>query len=257
MRIALGIEYDGSAFQGWQTQRNAPSVQACVEAALSKVANHPVEVVCSGRTDTGVHARCQIVHFDTEANRSDRAWMLGGNSLLPDTVVIHFVQPVAHDFHARFSARARRYRYTIANRPTRPAIGRAQLSWVREALDVEVMQQAAQVLVGTHDFSALRTVACQAKSPVRTIHAIQFSRDGDRIHMDIQANAFLHHMVRNIVGSLLPIGRGERDAHWLAQVLASRDRTQAGVTAEANGLCFLGPLYPAECGLPDFLSLPA
>lgn len=256
MRIALGIEYDGSAFQGWQVQVDAPSVQATVEHALSRIANHPVHVTCSGRTDTGVHARCQVVHFDTTAERTPRAWILGSNSLLPDTVVVHHAQAVADDFHARFDARARRYRYTIANRPTRPAIGRPLLSWVREPIDHERMQEAAQVLVGTHDFSALRTVACQAKSPVRTIHHIRFARDGDLVHMDIQANAFLHHMVRNIVGSLLPIGRGEKDAAWLAGVLASRDRKQAGMTAEANGLVFVGPLYPRTCGLPEPLCLP-
>ncbi len=256
MRIALGIEYDGSPFQGWQWQQNAPSVQAEVEAALSKIANHPVTVVCSGRTDAGVHARCQIVHFDTDAARLPRAWILGSNSLLPDTVAVHFAQQVSDGFHARFDARARRYRYTISNRPARPAICRPQLSWVREPIDHERMQAAAQVLVGTHDFSALRTVACQAKNPVRSIHHIRFHRDGDLVHMDIQANAFLHHMVRNIVGSLLPIGQGERDAEWLRGVLESRDRKRAGVTAEANGLVFLGPMYPRECGLPETLSLP-
>jgi len=256
VRIALAIEYDGSAFQGWQIQVAAPSVQAEVERALGKIANHPVTIVCSGRTDTGVHARAQIVHFDTLADRDMRAFVLGTNSVLPDSVRIHHAQVVADDFHARFDARARRYRYTIANQAVRPAIGREHLSWIREPIDHERMHHAAQHLVGTHDFTSLRTVACQAKNPVRTIHHIRFSRDGNLVHMDIQANAFLHHMVRNIVGTLLPVGRGETDDATIASILASRDRTCAGVTAPPNGLVFVGPLYPQVCGLPAAYTLP-
>ena len=257
MRIALGIEYDGTGFHGWQRLSHGPSVQAAVEAALSKVADEPVEVVCAGRTDAGVHARCQVVHFDTRAERSRRGWMLGTNSNLPAGVAAIWAQPVADDFHARFSALARRYRYTILNRPARAALDARQVAWERMPLDAQAMHAAAQALVGENDFSAFRTVACQARSPMRNVHEIAVRRDGDRVIVEIQANAFLHHMVRNIVGSLLPVGRGEEKPEWIAQLLAGRDRAAAGPTAAAQGLAFLRPYYPAEYGLPAELAWPA
>lgn len=251
MRYALAVEYDGTDFLGWQTQSQGPTVQAALERALSFVAGGEVGVVCAGRTDTGVHARGQVVHFETEANREARAWVLGGNTRLPSSVAILWAQPVSDAFHARYSARARRYRYSLLNRTARPGLDSRRLAWEYRALDVCAMHEAAQALIGEHDFTSYRTVACQAVSPNRQIQALSVSREGDRVHFDIQANAFLHHMVRNIVGSLLKVGRGERTREWIAEVLAARDRRLAGATADARGLCFLGPLYPAESGLPE------
>ena len=251
MRIALGIEYDGTDFSGWQRLSHGETVQARVEEALSFVAAEPVEVVCAGRTDAGVHARCQVVHFDTQAQRSERGWMLGSNSRLPPNVAVRWARPVADDFHARFGARARRYRYEILNRPVRAALDARYVTWERVPLDAQAMHAAAQALLGEHDFSAFRTVACQARNPLRNVHEISVTRDGERVVMQIQANAFLHHMVRNIVGSLLPVGRGEQPPAWIAQLLAGRDRALAGPTAPPQGLAFLGPLYPRESGLPE------
>jgi len=256
LRIALGVEYDGTDFLGWQRQQHGPSVQATLEHALSFVANAPIEVVCAGRTDAGVHARCQVVHFDTTAERPPRGWMLGVSSRLPDSVCVLWAQTVSEDFHARFGARARRYRYIILNRRVRPALDARYVAWERQTLDAQAMHDAAQSLVGEHDFNAFRTVACQAKSPVRTVHEISVRREHEHVIVEIQANAFLHHMVRNIVGSLLPVGRGEQPTAWLAQLLAGRDRALAGPTAAAAGLTFLQPLYPAESGLVAALCLP-
>jgi tRNA pseudouridine38-40 synthase len=243
MRYAAGIEYDGSAFLGWQRLSHGASVQGAVESALSYVADEALEVICAGRTDAGVHARCQVVHFDS-------AWLMGANSRLPSAVCLRWVQPVADDFHARYAATARRYCYTILNRPVRPAIGRACLTWERQPLDVARMHAAAQALLGEHDFSAFRTAACQARSPNRRVDAVRVRRADEQVVVDIQANAFLHHMVRNIVGSLLPVGRGERPVEWLAALLAGRDRAVAGSTAPPSGLLFVGPLYPSRFGLP-------
>ena len=251
MRIALGIEYDGTDFQGWQRLSHGPSVQAAVESVLSFVADHPVEVTCAGRTDSGVHARCQVVHFDTTAVRSPRAWILGSNSRLPDSVCVRFAQTVPDDFHARFSATSRRYRYRILNRAIRPALEARYVTWERQPLDVDAMQAAANSLLGEHDFSAFRAISCQANSARRTVHEVTLTRHGDAIEMAIEANAFLHHMVRNIVGSLLPVGLGERPAAWVGQLLAGRDRTVAGPTAPPTGLTFEGPRYPGRFGLPD------
>ncbi len=255
MRFALGIEYDGTDFLGWQRLSHGRSVQAAVEAALSFVAAHPVEVTCAGRTDSGVHARCQVVHFDSMSERSERAWTLGANAQLPRDVAVLWAQPVAEGFHARFGARARRYRYTILNRPIRAALDARFVTWERAPLDTDAMQRAAQALVGEHDFSAFRTVACQANSPMRHVREIVVVRAGDEVAIEIEANAFLHHMVRNIVGSLLPIGRGERAPEWLAELLHGRDRSVAGPTAPASGLVFVGPRYPAEWQLPVEVTL--
>ncbi|MBS7457615.1 tRNA pseudouridine(38-40) synthase TruA [Coralloluteibacterium stylophorae] len=254
MRYALGLEYDGTGFMGWQRLPAGATVQAAVEAAVSKVAAAPVEVVCAGRTDSGVHALCQVVHFDSPVERAPRAWALGVNTLLPDSVAVRWCVPVAADFHARFGARARRYRYRICNRMLRPGLERRFLAWERRPLDAGAMHQAAQALVGEHDFSAFRTVHCQAPHARRNLHAIRVWREGDEVRLEVEANAFLHHMVRNIVGSLLPIGRGERPVEWIAELLAGRDRSVAGPTAQAAGLLFLGPRYPRAHGLPEEVS---
>jgi tRNA pseudouridine38-40 synthase len=255
MRLALGIEYDGTDFSGWQRLSHGRSVQGDVEAALSFVADHPVEVTCAGRTDAGVHARCQVVHFDTGAQRSERAWTLGTNSRLARDVAVLWTRPVADDFHARFGARARRYRYTILNRPVRAALAARFVTWERVPLDVDAMRDAAQALIGENDFSAFRTAQCQANSPMRDVREIAIARHGDEVAIEIEANAFLHHMVRNIVGSLLPSGRGGRPVEWLGGLLRGRDRSVAGPTAPACGLAFLAPRYPAQWNLPAEVTL--
>lgn len=257
MRLALGIEYDGGAYSGWQRLGAPaggdplPTVQGVLEAALSTVADAPVATICAGRTDAGVHARCQVVHFDTTAVRDVRGWLLGTTTRLPRDVCVRWCAPVDDGFSARFSAVARRYRYSILNRAVRPALDRQYLAWVRAPLDAGAMHAAAQALLGEHDFSAFRAVQCQAAHARRDLQAIAVRRLGERVVVDVQANAFLHHMVRNIVGSLLEVGMGERAPGWIAQLLAARDRTRAGATAPSSGLCFLGPLYPAAHGLPD------
>jgi len=261
MRYALGVEYDGSGLSGWQRlgkpgTEAPPTVQQMLEEALSSVADAPVDTVCAGRTDAGVHARCQVVHFDSDAAREPRGWMLGATSRLPQAVCVRWCVPVAGDFSARFSAHARRYRYSILNRPMRPALGRQYLSWVRQPLDADAMHRAAQALVGEQDFSAFRTVHCQAPHARRNLQHIVVTRQDEYVHVDVQANAFLHHMVRNIVGSLLPVGQHEQPEAWIAALLAGRDRTLAGPTAPPGGLVFIGPLYPAGCGLPTEVTLP-
>lgn len=262
MRLALGVEYDGTAFSGWQRltkpgeQGGLPTLQGALETALGSVANAPVATVCSGRTDAGVHARCNVVHFDSDAHRDMRGWVLGTTSRLPHDMSVLWCVPAADDFNARFSAVARRYRYRILNRSVRPALHRQFQSWVRTPLDAAAMHDAAQQLVGEHDFSSFRTVHCQAPHARRDLQSISVHREGDEVWVDVQANAFLHHMVRNIVGSLLEVGGGSRKAAWIGEVLAARDRTVAGPTAPAAGLCFLGPLYPPQWGLPAGVTLP-
>ncbi|MDQ2703364.1 MAG: tRNA pseudouridine(38-40) synthase TruA [Pseudomonadota bacterium] len=263
MRLALGIEYDGSGFSGWQrldrpgepSRRSEPTLQSALEEALSFVAGQRVDTICAGRTDAGVHAACQVVHFDTAAQRDPRGWMLGTTSRMPPAISVLWCVPVAADFHARFSARARRYRYRILNRAVRPALERQYLSWERLPLDAGAMHRAAQALVGEHDFSAFRTVHCQAPHARRSVHEVSVRREGDVIEVEIQANAFLHHMVRNIVGSLLPVGRGQAREEWPGELLAGRDRTVAGPTAPPDGLVFVGPRYPATWGLPAAVSM--
>lgn len=265
MRLALGIEYDGGGFSGWQRldkpgeppRRNEATVQSALEEALSFVAGERVDTTCAGRTDAGVHAACQVVHFDTQAQRDPRGWALGATSRLPPAVSVLWCMPVADDFHARFSARARRYCYRILNRAVRPALQRQYLSWERVPLDAGAMHRAAQHLVGEHDFSAFRTVHCQAPHARRNVRGVSVRRAGDVVEVEIEANAFLHHMVRNIVGSLLPVGRGQAPEDWPAELLEGRDRTLAGPTAPPDGLVFVGPLYPARWGLPAQVSLEA
>ena len=254
MRIALGIEYDGTDFFGWQRLKEGPSVQGRLEQALSRVADHPVEVSCAGRTDAGVHGRCQVVHFDTPAQRDMRGWVLGSCSNLPDSVAVLWAQPVADDFHARYAARSRRYRYRILNRPVRAALEARYVTWERLPLDAARMHQAAQALLGLHDFSAFRALSCQAKHPHRTVLSVDVRRDGEYVTLEIEANGFLHHMVRNIVGSLLLGGRGERPVEWMAELLVGCDRQVAGPTGPASGLTFIGPRYEAHWGLPPEVS---
>ncbi len=256
-RYAIAVEYDGHEYLGWQTQKIGPTLQATLEAALSHVADTSIAAVCSGRTDAGVHGLGQIVHFDSPIERSERAWTLGGNANLPKSMAIRWCQQVDAEFHARYSALARVYRYSLINRPARAALFRRTLAWEQRKLDVSAMQQAAALLVGEHDFTSFRTVACQAKRPWRRLDTIDISTDGEQIHFLVQANAFLHHMVRNLVGSLLVVGRGDQPIEWVDGVLKARDRTLAGPTAPAEGLVFLGPKYPARFGLPaDWVAAP-
>lgn len=256
MRIALGIEYDGSPFYGWQRQEGQDSVQSQLEAALSQVADEPIIVFCAGRTDRGVHALEQVVHFDTGAQRPEHAWLLGGNALLPKSIRIKWVKPVANDFHARFSAQYRRYCYVIANTEVPPALYHQQATWFRQPLDVELMHQAAQQLLGEHDFAAFRAAACQAKHGIRTLQHINLRRRGELILLDIQANGFLHHMVRNITGSLLKVGIKEQPVGWIADLLVGQDRTQASITAPPNGLYFSQVGYDPSFELPQVVKKP-
>jgi tRNA pseudouridine38-40 synthase len=249
-RIAIGIEYDGTAYSGWQLQQHAPSVQAVLERALSSVADHELRLSAAGRTDAGVHALMQVAHFDTTASRPEQAWVLGGSAEAQPDVSILWARQVPDDFHARFSALSRSYLYRIVNRRVRPAIDRARACWVRQPLDAEAMHAAAQSLVGENDFSAFRAAGCQSPTPVRRLTCIAVRRDADRIEIEVTANAFLHHMVRNVAGTLIAVGAGDQPAGWVAEVLASRDRVRAGATAPPQGLYFAGVEYEARWGLP-------
>lgn len=251
MRVAMGIEYDGSSFCGWQRQKGGlDTVQERVEKAISRVASHPVSVFCAGRTDTGVHGLGQVIHFDTPAMRPMRGWLLGTNVNLPMEVSVNWVQEVSPSFHARFSAVSRSYRYLILNRPTRSAIWRNRAVWVHRPLDEQRMQAAARCLVGTHDFSSYRALGCQAKSPVRTITRLEVRRESEQILIDVTADGFLHHMVRNIAGVLMAIGKGDRPLEWSREVLEYRDRTLGGVTAPPEGLYLMHVAYPKTFNLP-------
>lgn len=251
-RIAMAVEYDGSAFSGWQIQPHARTVQACLEEAIGRVAAHPVRLACAGRTDAGVHAEAQIVHFDTHARRSSRAWALGSNVNSPPDVGVRWAVEVPGDFHARHSARARHYRYLIQPRATRSALMRNRAVWVHHALDVERMREAAQSLVGERDFTSFRAAGCQANTPVRRVHYLEIERRGDLIELRIGANAFLHHMVRNIAGVLMAIGRGDMPTSWTAELLVARDRAAGGVTAPAQGLYLVAVDYPPIYRFPTF-----
>jgi tRNA pseudouridine38-40 synthase len=250
VRVAVGVEYDGTDYCGWQRQSHSPSVQAPLEAALSSVADHEVTVHCAGRTDTGVHAHEQVVHFDTTAKRSERSWVLGSNTRLPNDIAVLWAREVPVDFHARFAAVARTYRYSIYNRWVRPALWARQTAWVLQPLDAERMHLAAQCLVGEHDFSSFRAAGCQARQPVRCVDAISVYRSGELVVIEVTANGFLHHMVRNIAGSLIAIGRGDQSVSWMTQVLEARQRRFAGVTAPASGLVFWQAHYPDIFELP-------
>lgn len=258
MRVALGVEYDGSAFHGWQVQPGGGTVQDALQAALREIAGVPVDVVCAGRTDAGVHATGQVVHFDAPVERPLSAWVRGVNTFLPPAVAVRWAQPVADDFHARFAAFGRRYRYLLLNRPQRPGVWHGRAGWYHHALDTAAMQQAADHFVGEHDFSAFRAAECQAKSPVKTLRRAEVRRVGDLVVFDFEASAFLHHMARNMVGSLVYIGQGKHAPGWIAELLDERDRRRAAPTFAAAGLYLVGVEYEARWGLPggDDTSLP-
>ena len=250
-RVALVFEYDGASFHGWQYQKSGiPSVEGALSKAVAKVANHPVELVCAGRTDAGVHASYQVVHFDTHSIRNLRSWVMGINTDLPGAVSVHWAGNAREEFHARFSASYRRYRYVIYNHPVRPGIMRHQVSWNYRPLDACAMHNAAQVLVGEHDFSSFRAAGCQSRTPYRNLHHITVSRHGDFLVIDVQANAFLHHMVRNIAGALMAVGCGKRPQSWIREILEARNRTLAGVTAPPFGLYLVDVGYPSAFGVP-------
>ncbi|MEN3752065.1 tRNA pseudouridine(38-40) synthase TruA [Mangrovibacter yixingensis] len=250
-KIALGIEYDGSQYYGWQRQQEVRSVQENLEKALSQVANEPIHVFCAGRTDAGVHATGQVVHFETQSERKDAAWTLGANANLPGDIAVKWVKHVPEAFHARFSATARRYRYVIYNNRLRPAILQRGVSHYHLPLDAEKMQRAAQSLLGENDFTSFRAVQCQSRTPWRNVSHIRVNRYGEYLVVDIKANAFVHHMVRNIVGSLLEVGCGNQPEEWIAWLLAAKDRTLAAATAKAEGLYLVAVDYPAEFALPE------
>lgn len=251
MRIALGLEYDGRAFRGWQVQENTRTVQASVEAALARIAGHDLRVHCAGRTDAGVHACGQVVHFETDVQRPLRAWVLGANVHLPEDVAVLWAVPVEDDFHARFSATGRVYRYLILNRPSRPALFRGRAAWECRPLDAAAMGDAARHLLGEHDFSSFRAVGCQAKHPVRELRRLEVSRQGQWVCLEAEANGFLHHMVRNIAGVLMAVGAGKRPSDWVREVLERRDRRLGGVTAPADGLYLTRVEYPRRFALPE------
>lgn len=250
MHYAAGVEYLGTRYAGWQAQKHARGVQAEVEAALSFVANASVEVVCAGRTDAGVHALGQVIHFDAPVERPAHSWMLGANTRMPDDVSIRWVQAVNSDFHARYTAIGRRYRYVIHNTRSRSAIWCDRAAWWTYPLDAERMHAAGQVLLGEHDFSSFRAAECQSSTPWRRVEALRVRREGAFVLIDIQANAFVHHMVRNIAGTLLEIGQGKREVAAMADILAARDRKVAGVTGPAGGLYFVTALYPPPYAFP-------
>jgi tRNA pseudouridine38-40 synthase len=249
-RIAVGIEYDGSAFAGWQSQQSLRTVQQALEGALAAVAAAPVSLVAAGRTDAGVHARGQVAHFDTQAERTPRSWLLGANSELPADVAVTWAQPVPAHFHARYCAEARVYRYVVLNRTARSALNAARAAWVTRRLDTEAMSAAGALLIGEHDFSAFRAAECQARSPIRRLTGLEVARRGDWIVIEAVANAFLHHMVRNIAGLLIAVGKGDAPPEWARTVLEGRDRTRGAATAPAAGLYLWEVRYPAAFALP-------
>lgn len=260
MRFALGLEYDGSAFAGWQTQAasaRVATVQDALDAALSNIANQTIVSVCSGRTDAGVHALQQIVHFDTTATRPLQAWVRGLNSLLPHSVVVRWVMAVPEHFHARHSAFARRYTYVLCSDAVRPALLQGKVGWVHRTLNLDNMRLAAALLLGEHDFSSFRASECQAKSPVRVLSQFTISKHGKLFFFDVQANGFLHHMVRNIIGALVYVGQGRWTVDEFAKVFAAKDRRQGAPTFWPDGLYFCGAVYPADFAMPAPLSIAA
>ncbi|MDB6095889.1 MAG: truA [Francisellaceae bacterium] len=253
-RIVLGLEYDGSKSHGWQSQKEVSSIQEHLEKALSLVASEPIKVICAGRTDKGVHATSQIVHFDTTMSRSPAAWLYGTNTHLPKFIRVLWSQPTVWDFNARKKAISRFYRYLIYNHPIRPSLFRSQVTWVYRHLNERIMQEAAGHWLGTHDFSSFRAAFCQSKTPIRTIHTINIKRCEDFVIIDFHANAFLHHMVRNMVGVLISIGTNKKPISWAKSVLEARDRKQGGVTAPPQGLYLSGVKYPDEYNLPESIN---
>lgn len=250
-RWAMGVEYDGTHFCGWQQQPQLRTVQGELERALSLVADATITAVCGGRTDAGVHAHGQVAHFDTDVRRSMRAWVLGTNAHLPRQASVSWVRPVPQFFHARYSALRRHYRYSILNRAARSAMHEGRTTWIHAPLDTERMQAGAVHLLGEHDFSAFRAAECQSNSPIRRVDRLQIERSGELVHIDIAANAFLHHMVRNMMGALIAVGQGKYPPDWLAEVLRARSRAMAAPTFPPDGLYFLGPSYESHWGLPE------
>ena len=248
----MGVEYDGSAYNGWQKQNIGLGIQTVVEKALSKVANHQINSICAGRTDTGVHARSQVIHFDTITERDNYGWLAGVNSNLPPDINITWVKNVNDDFHARFSASKRKYSYKILNQKTRSSLSRNFFWWVYDELDVNQMQSGAKYLIGKHDFTSFRATSCQASSPIREIFDIQIQKNDEGLRITLTANAYLQRMVRNIVGALVQIGKQEKDAKWMHDVLKGRDRKLAGIAAPAHGLTLLAVKYPNEFDI-DFI----
>lgn len=255
-KYAIGIEYSGYRYSGWQQQKHSASIQQHLQTAIGFVANHPVHLVCAGRTDAGVHAIEQVAHFESDADRDNRAWVLGSNCRLPKDIRVKWIVPVDETFHARFSATARSYRYVILNREVASAVFHDRCYRQFRALNHYRMHKCAQVLCGEHDFSSFRAAGCQAKSASRYVYSVMVSRQGELIYLDIKANAFVYHMVRNIVGSLLEVGRGERSSAWFEQLLAVKDRKQAGMTAPAAGLYLLCAFYPGRFRLPRTMQKP-
>jgi len=256
MRFAAGIEYDGAGFVGWQRQPAGRTVQACVEEAITKVANHTVRVVCAGRTDTGVHATGQVIHFDSGADRLTNNWLRGINANLPGDISVQWLTGINDEFHARFSATQRHYRYIIYNHTSRPALLRNHVSWQHTELDAGVMALAGQYLLGEHDFTSFRASACQAHSPVRTIYSLEVRRSGLFIYIDIFANAFLHHMVRCIAGVLIKTGCGDQPPAWVGEVLQAKDRRVSGFNASPAGLYLIEVRYPDHFKVPSHARLP-
>ncbi|MDF2445643.1 MAG: tRNA pseudouridine(38-40) synthase TruA [Moraxellaceae bacterium] len=251
MRYAIGVDFNGRGYRGWQTQQpGVASVQETLEKAIAKVADHAVTVIAAGRTDAGVHGAGMVAHFDSDAVRGERSWLLGVNTNLPEDIALRWITPVSDEFHARFRAMARRYRYVIFNHPLRSSLLAGMVTWHYHDLDLSRMQAAARHLVGEHDFTSFRAIGCQAKKAVRHVHFLTLTQRGPLIVLDIQADGFLHHMVRNIAGVLMAIGQGKAEPEWAAEVLAARDRTLGGVTAPADGLYFVDALYPEQFLLP-------
>ncbi|MDE2309380.1 MAG: tRNA pseudouridine(38-40) synthase TruA [Betaproteobacteria bacterium] len=253
MRIALGVEYDGSPFFGWQSQADGHTVQDALQAALGGIADDPIAIIAAGRTDTGVHALEQVVHFDTQAERPLSAWVRGANALLPESIAVLWAHAVPDQFHARFSAQARGYQYVLINRPVRSAVHHGKVGWFHAPLDVEAMREAAQYLLGEHDFSAFRSSECQAKTPVKNLAQLDIQNSGDTLIFDLTADAFLHHMVRNIVGCLVYVGKGKHPPQWMKEVLESRNRNQAAPTFAPDGLYLRRIQYEAKWGLPQLV----
>lgn len=255
---AIGVEFIGTNYRGWQRQQTVDSIQARLESALSKIANEPIEVIAAGRTDAGVHAGNMVAHFTTTAHRTEYNWMRGVNTLLPDDIALRWITPMPFDFHARFGAIARRYRYITLNQPHRPAILRHQVTHVYEPLDMDKMAQASKLLIGTHDFTSFRAAQCQSNQPVRTVSHAKLFQHGAFLVLDIQADGFLHHMVRNIMGVLFAIGKDELGADEITRLIAAKDRTLAPPTASADGLYFINAYYPKRFQelLPNMPSTP-
>jgi tRNA pseudouridine38-40 synthase len=251
VRLALGISYNGQAYQGWQSQLSGQTIQDQLELALSKFCAHKVSTLCAGRTDAGVHGLMQVVHFDTRLDRTSSSWVRGTNSFLPRDIAVQWAQPVPDEFHCRASAQSRRYAYVLLESPVRPSIDHGRVGWAFTPLDLGAMQQAARHLLGEHDFTSFRASACQALSPVKVLQSIDITRRGAYWRFDFEANAFLHHMIRNIMGCLLLVGQGKQQPQWLLEVLHRRDRDAAAPTFSPDGLYFLGPRYAAHWGLPE------